>query len=157
VDSSALPEQVVRDVLTSAFQSAGQRCSALRVLCLQNEVADHVISLLKGALEQLRVGDPADIATDVGPLIDSEAQSQVLDYLQNRTPLACASLDDSVAAMGTFVAPTILEVARIADVDREIFGPVLHIARFAAGELLSVIEEINRLGYGLTFGIHTRI
>src|SRR5258705_9186087 len=129
VDCSALPEQVVRDVLVSAFQSAGQRCSALRVLCLQNEIADHVLSLLKGAVATLRVGDPARLDTDMGPLIDSDAQQQVLNYLQSHTAFASAPLDPEATTRGTFVAPTIIEVERLAAVEREVFGPVLHVVR----------------------------
>ncbi|HYM35620.1 MAG TPA: aldehyde dehydrogenase family protein, partial [Steroidobacteraceae bacterium] len=157
VDCSALPEQVVHDVLTSAFQSAGQRCSALRILCLQANIADHVISILKGALNELRVGDPSRLDTDVGPLIDTDAQQQVAAYLQSRTETTNAPLDKKIATQGTFVAPAILEVAQIADVEREVFGPVLHIFRYHARDLAKVVQEINHLGYGLTFGIHSRI
>jgi RHH-type proline utilization regulon transcriptional repressor/proline dehydrogenase/delta 1-pyrroline-5-carboxylate dehydrogenase len=157
VDSSALPEQAVRDVLTSAFQSAGQRCSALRVLCLQDEIADHFLSLLRGALDNLRVGDPSDLATDVGPLIDAEAQQNVLAYIQSKTLFAQAPLDATIAARGWFVAPTVIEVAHVSDVQREIFGPVLHVVRFGARNLPALVQEINRQGYGLTLGIHSRI
>ena len=160
VDSSALPEQVTRDVMSSAFQSAGQRCSALRVLYLQDDIADATLEMIRGAFEALVIGDPADPATDVGPVIDTEAK---------------AALDDHVAAMrsagrkvwqrelgeacarGTFVAPAIVEIDSIADLQRENFGPVLHVARFAAEGLGEVIEDINRTGYGLTLGLHSRI
>jgi len=157
VDSSSLPEQVVRDVLTSAFQSAGQRCSALRVLCLQAEIADQVLTLLRGALANLLVGDPATLDTDVGPLIDADAQQQVLAYIRAHTPVAQASLGAKVGARGWFVAPCIIEVAHLSDVQQEVFGPVLHVIRFAARELPTLVQEINQQGYGLTLGIHSRI
>jgi RHH-type proline utilization regulon transcriptional repressor/proline dehydrogenase/delta 1-pyrroline-5-carboxylate dehydrogenase len=157
VDCSALPEQVVRDVLTSAFQSAGQRCSALRILCLQDEIADRVLTLLKGALAELRVGDPGLLDTDVGPVIDAEAQTQILDYLQSKPDLAKAVLDSKVELQGTFVAPTIIEVQNVGAVEREVFGPVLHVVRYAADELSALVEAINHMGYGLTLGVHTRI
>jgi len=157
VDSSALPEQVVRDVLTSAFQSAGQRCSALRVLCLQNDCADRVLNLLHGALEQLQVGDPCDLTTDIGPLIDAEAYEHISAYLRGHPPSRSVTLDAAIANRGWFVAPSILEVARVSEVKQEIFGPVLHVVRFAANELPALIDEINSQGYGLTLGVHTRI
>jgi RHH-type proline utilization regulon transcriptional repressor/proline dehydrogenase/delta 1-pyrroline-5-carboxylate dehydrogenase len=157
VDSSSLPEQVVRDVLTSAFQSAGQRCSALRLLCVQEDIADRTLSLLRGALENLRVGDPSQLATDVGPLIDADAQRQVRTYLAGKTSFAEAPLDSACAARGWYVAPTIIEVARVSDVKQEIFGPVLHVMRYAASDLLAWMHEINLQGYGLTLGIHSRI
>jgi RHH-type proline utilization regulon transcriptional repressor/proline dehydrogenase/delta 1-pyrroline-5-carboxylate dehydrogenase len=157
VDSSSLPEQVVRDVLISAFQSAGQRCSALRVLCLQEEIADSVLALLRGAIANLQVGDPSQMATDVGPLIDADAQRQVLTYLQSHTIVAQAPLDKDLVATGWFVAPSIIEVHRVSDVQQEVFGPVLHVTRFAARDLPKLVQEINRQGYGLTLGIHSRI
>jgi RHH-type proline utilization regulon transcriptional repressor/proline dehydrogenase/delta 1-pyrroline-5-carboxylate dehydrogenase len=157
VDSSSLPEQVVRDVLTSAFQSAGQRCSALRLLCLQEECAERVLSLLRGALDTLRIGDPSQIDTDIGPLIDADAQRLVRAYLASQKPIAAAPLDPTVAARGWFIAPTIIEVGRVSDVKQEVFGPVLHVMRFAASDLSAWVHEINLQGYGLTLGIHSRI
>jgi RHH-type proline utilization regulon transcriptional repressor/proline dehydrogenase/delta 1-pyrroline-5-carboxylate dehydrogenase len=157
VDSSALPEQVVRDVLTSAFQSAGQRCSALRILCLQDEIADRVIALLQGALAELRVGDPQNCATDLGPLIDAEAQRNVTAYLESHKILASAPVPSSASRCGFFVAPSLIEIAKITDVQREIFGPVLHVVRFPVQQMQTIVDEINQLGYGLTLGIHTRI
>ncbi len=157
VDCSALPEQVVRDASISAFQSAGQRCSALRLLCLQEDAADRILQLLAGALGTLRVGDPSQLDTDVGPLIDADAQHQVLDYLKTARTLAAATLDTQRTSQGTFVAPTILEVERVSDVKREVFGPILHVMRYSAGELPMLMADINRLGYGLTLGIQSRI
>jgi RHH-type proline utilization regulon transcriptional repressor/proline dehydrogenase/delta 1-pyrroline-5-carboxylate dehydrogenase len=158
VDSSALPEQVVGDVLASAFDSAGQRCSALRVLCLQDNIADRVIGMLKGAMAELRVGDPAKLETDVGPVIDAQAQAALASYLaahkarilfQTPLPAECAA--------GTFIAPTLLEIGSIGELKREVFGPILHVHRFKSSELPRIIGEINATGYGLTLGIHSRI
>ncbi|MBN8443208.1 MAG: trifunctional transcriptional regulator/proline dehydrogenase/L-glutamate gamma-semialdehyde dehydrogenase [Thauera sp.] len=160
VDSTALPEQVVADVLASAFDSAGQRCSALRVLCLQEDIAAHTLEMLRGALDELRVGNPADVRRDIGPVIDADAQRSLEDHVAamrakgarvTRLPLA----DDCDA--GTFVAPTIIEIGRIAELGREQFGPVLHVLRFAAAELPALLDAINAGGYGLTMGVHTRI
>ncbi|WP_057882358.1 bifunctional proline dehydrogenase/L-glutamate gamma-semialdehyde dehydrogenase PutA [Tsuneonella troitsensis] len=160
VDSSALPEQVTRDVVASAFQSAGQRCSALRVLYLQDDVADAMLEMIKGAFEALEIGDPADLATDVGPVIDEDARSQLERHVARRTteglPVWRRELPAGVAA-GCFVAPTIIEIGSIRDLKRENFGPILHVARFGAGELESVIADINAVGFGLTLGLHSRI
>lgn len=160
VDSTALPEQVVNDVLASSFQSAGQRCSALRVLFLQQDIADRVITMLSGAMDELVVGDPARLATDVGPVIDDDAMA-VLEahvarmtkeaHLLHRSPLS------EEASHGTFVAPAAFEISSVKQLEREVFGPILHIVRFQAERLDAVIDEINAAGYGLTFGIHSRI
>ncbi len=157
VDSTALPEQAVRDILASAFQSAGQRCSALRVLYVQKDVETKVTAMLKGALATLAVGDPADPATDVGPLIDAEAQAAIGGYAaaQAQTSGLLARLDAPNA--GHFVAPTIVRTSSISAVEREVFGPVLHVATFEADELDETISRINARGYGLTFALHTRI
>ncbi|MDH0344313.1 trifunctional transcriptional regulator/proline dehydrogenase/L-glutamate gamma-semialdehyde dehydrogenase [Chromobacterium haemolyticum] len=160
VDSSALPEQVVTDVLSSAFDSAGQRCSALRVLYLQNDIADKVIAMIKGAMDELKVGNPAKLDVDVGPVIDAEAQAGLLAHIEKMKARARAThqikLDDS-CANGTFVAPTLFEIADLKQLKREVFGPVLHVLRFEANELDKVVAEINATGYGLTHGIHSRI
>ena len=153
VDSTALTEQVVRDVLASAFQSAGQRCSALRVLYLQDEAYARTLQMLEGAMEALVVGDPWDPATDVGPLIDTEAQEGIEGYLGDRPVLKRLA----VPAAGRFVSPAIIEVDGIAAVEREVFGPVLHVARFKAADLDRVVDAINARGFGLTFGLHSRI
>ena len=160
VDSSALPEQVVRDVIASAFQSAGQRCSALRVLYLQEDVADTMLEMIKGAFDALSIGDPADLATDVGPVIDPDAQAALERHVarreQNGQAVRRSPLPETTAD-GCFVAPTIIEVDSILDLKRENFGPVLHVARFAASDLTQVIGDINATGYGLTLGLHSRI
>jgi RHH-type proline utilization regulon transcriptional repressor/proline dehydrogenase/delta 1-pyrroline-5-carboxylate dehydrogenase len=160
VDSSALPEQVVNDAVFSAFNSAGQRCSALRVLCVQQDIAPRVIDLLAGAMDELVIGDPADAATDVGPVIDAAARDALEAYVAARAaegfvrhratlPPACAR--------GTFVAPTLVVLDRLDRLTREIFGPVLHVVTFAAGGIDALVDAINALGYGLTLGVHSRI
>jgi RHH-type proline utilization regulon transcriptional repressor/proline dehydrogenase/delta 1-pyrroline-5-carboxylate dehydrogenase len=160
VDSSALPEQVTRDVVASAFQSAGQRCSALRVLYLQDDVADAMLEMIKGAFEALEIGDPGELETDVGPVIDDDAKAALERHVARRMkegrPVWRRKLPRG-ARGGCFVAPTIIEVDSIRDVKRENFGPVLHVARFAGGELEQVIADINATGYGLTLGLHSRI
>ncbi len=160
VDSSALPEQVTRDVVASAFQSAGQRCSALRVLYLQDDVADSMLEMIRGAFDALVIGDPADLATDVGPVIDAEAQAALNSHVATMQaagrPVVRRDLP-AACAQGSFVAPTIVEISSIADLAQENFGPVLHIARFPAEGIGSVIDAINQIGYGLTLGLHSRI
>jgi RHH-type proline utilization regulon transcriptional repressor/proline dehydrogenase/delta 1-pyrroline-5-carboxylate dehydrogenase len=160
VDSSALPEQVTRDVVNSAFQSAGQRCSALRVLYLQDEVADGMLAMIKGAFEALNIGDPEELATDVGPVIDEDAKAALERHVARRkrggAPVWRRKLPAD-AAKGCFVAPTIIEVPSIRDLKRENFGPVLHVARFAGADLERVIDDINSTGFGLTLGLHSRI
>ncbi|MEZ5696872.1 MAG: bifunctional proline dehydrogenase/L-glutamate gamma-semialdehyde dehydrogenase PutA [Sphingomonadaceae bacterium] len=160
VDSSALPEQVARDVVNSAFQSAGQRCSALRVLYLQEDIADGMLAMIRGAFEMLTPGDPAQLSTDVGPVIDAEAKASLNAHI---AAMASAGHDVQQLALGAdtahgcFVAPTIIEISSIADLDAEHFGPVLHVARFPAGGLEALIAEINATGFGLTLGLHSRI
>ena len=160
VDSSALPEQVARDAVASAFQSAGQRCSALRLLCVQEDVAGTMIEMIAGAMAELNVGDPADPATDVGPIIDAEAQANIAAYV------AAARAEGRVLAEadrlllpggGHFVPPVMVRLDKVTDLSREIFGPVLHVATWKAGELDQLIDAINASGYGLTLGVHTRI
>ncbi len=160
VDSTALPEQVVNDVVQSAFQSAGQRCSALRVLYVQEDVAERVISLLKGAMDELKIGDPRDLGTDVGPVIDEEARAGLLkhieEYRSQGRVIAEAAVDKATTEHGTFVAPVALRIDGIDSLESEQFGPVLHIATWKGGEVDKVIDTINGLGYGLTFGVHSR-
>jgi RHH-type proline utilization regulon transcriptional repressor/proline dehydrogenase/delta 1-pyrroline-5-carboxylate dehydrogenase len=162
VDSTALPEQVVDAVMQSAFRSAGQRCSALRLLCLHERIADHVIEMIRGAAGELVVGDPASLATDVGPVIDSEAFDGITQHivrLQSEAKQAITNAPYAPAAtekVANLIAPHAFEVASVADMKQEIFGPVLHIVRWS-GEPLAVIDQINALGYGLTIGIQTRI
>ncbi|WP_237478572.1 trifunctional transcriptional regulator/proline dehydrogenase/L-glutamate gamma-semialdehyde dehydrogenase [Lichenibacterium dinghuense] len=160
VDSSALAEQVVADVVASAFDSAGQRCSALRILCLQEDVADRTLAMLRGALRELEVGDPRALSVDVGPVISAEARDGILSHLAEMRArghrVESLPLPDA-CRHGTFVAPTIVEVSRVADVEREVFGPVLHVLRFRRGALDRLVDDIDATGYGLTFGLHTRI
>jgi len=159
VDSTALPEQVTRDVMTSAFQSAGQRCSALRLLCIQEEVADRQIEMIAGAMQVLQVGDPARLATDVGPIIDAAALDDLTAYRRQaheRFRLIAETPVGNADAAGLFLAPAAYEIAAVADLDREVFGPLLHVVRYPGGGLDELVEQINRLGYGLTLGLHSR-
>jgi RHH-type proline utilization regulon transcriptional repressor/proline dehydrogenase/delta 1-pyrroline-5-carboxylate dehydrogenase len=161
VDSSALPEQVVQDVLSSAFDSAGQRCSALRVLFLQEDIADKTIKMLKGAMQELRVGVPDRLATDIGPVIDAEAQANLLGHIERTKTSAkqyfSLALAPELEQQGTFVPPTVLEIGSMAELKREVFGPVLHVVRYRRSALAQVVDTINATGYGLTLGVHTRI
>ena len=160
VDSSALAEQVVGDVMTSAFDSAGQRCSALRILCLQEDVAGRILTMLKGALRELEVGNPDRLSVDVGPVISADARSEILRHIETMRDRGhkVESLPlPPAAAHGTFVPPTIIEIDRVADVEQEVFGPVLHVLRYRREDLDQIVDEINATGYGLTFGLHTRI
>ena len=155
VDSTALLEQATRDILRAAFQSAGQRCSALRVLYVQKDVEPALTRMLTGAMESLVIGDPWDLATDVAPVIDRDAYDQIQAYVTAGAGRTLKTM--AVPEAGHFIPPTILGVSGIADVEREIFGPVLHLATFDGGEIDKVVSEINAKGYGLTFGLHTRI
>ena len=161
VDSSALLEQVVADVVTSAFDSAGQRCSALRVLCVQSDCADRLLAMLRGAMQELRLGNPAQLAVDVGPVIDEEARAGIAQHIERlrgqgrRVFQGTTGLDD--CAQGTFVPPTLIELEGIAELTREVFGPVLHVVRYERDQLDTLLGQINATGYGLTQGLHTRI
>ena len=160
VDSSALPEQVVQDAIASAFDSAAQRCSALRVLCVQDDIADRVFDMLEGAMRELRVGDPRRLDTDVGPVIDNDARTMVLAHIEEMRALGLAVVQAELTAecaKGTFVPPTIVEIRNIGQLQREVFGPVLHVLRFRRAELSSLVDAINATGYGLTHGIQSRI
>jgi RHH-type proline utilization regulon transcriptional repressor/proline dehydrogenase/delta 1-pyrroline-5-carboxylate dehydrogenase len=160
VDSSALPEQVTRDVISSAFQSAGQRCSALRVLFVQEDVADDMIRMIAGAMEALKVGDPSDLATDVGPVIDQAAKTVLdehLEWLDKNAKKICRLEPPKEAAHGCFVAPAFYEIESLSQLNRENFGAILHVIRFAGDELDKVVEAINKTGYGLTLGLQSRI
>ncbi|SCW39511.1 trifunctional transcriptional regulator/proline dehydrogenase/L-glutamate gamma-semialdehyde dehydrogenase [Ancylobacter rudongensis] len=160
VDSSALAEQVVADVLSSAFDSAGQRCSALRVLCLQEDVAERILDMLNGALNELAVGNPVHLSTDIGPVISAEAKAGIEAHIERLRQAGCRvaqrALGDE-ARHGTFVPPTLIEIDGIGALTREVFGPVLHVVRYSRDELDRLIDAINATGYGLTFGLHTRI
>lgn len=160
VDSSALPEQVVKDVVMSAFNSAGQRCSALRVLFLQNEIAPRVIELLTGYMQELRIGDPALLSTDVGPVIDRDALGLLEEHVSKMAQTGkiihqCKVSEES--AHGTFLAPVAVEIDNIGLLEKEVFGPVLHIVRYKATDLDKVLESIRNTGFGLTLGVHSRI
>lgn len=157
VDSTALPEQAVRDILASSFQSAGQRCSALRVLYVQKDVEKKMVEMLRGAMEALSIGDPWAIATDVGPVIDDDAKQSISDYCRAMEEKGNLIAKGDVPGEGRFIAPHVLKVKGIGEMEREIFGPVLHVASFDADEIDQVVAAINRKGYGLTFGLHTRI
>jgi RHH-type proline utilization regulon transcriptional repressor/proline dehydrogenase/delta 1-pyrroline-5-carboxylate dehydrogenase len=155
VDSTALPEQVVADVVTSSFRSAGQRCSALRVLLLQEEIADRTLEMLSGAMDTLIVGDPADPKTDVGPVIDEGAYQRLMSHRaasQNRW-LKTIEVPDQ----GLFVPPTLIGVDTIEDVRKEWFGPLLHVTTWKAGQLGETVARVNATGFGLTMGLHSRI
>lgn len=157
IDSTALPEQAVRDVVASAFQSAGQRCSALRCLYIQDDVADGFLEMLFGAMDELAIGNPWQLATDVGPVISETARADIQAYVDKakREGRLLKQLD--TPTQGHFVGPAVIAVDSIKDLEREIFGPVLHVARFQADEFDQIIEDVNATGYGLTFGLHTRI
>lgn len=157
VDSTALPEQAALDIVNSAFQSAGQRCSALRCLYVQEDIAPNLIKMIKGAMDELSLGNPWHLSTDVGPVIDEAARTQISDHV------AAAKADGrllhslSVPTTGTFVAPALIKVDGIGALEREVFGPILHVATFKTDQISQVIDDINATGYGLTFGLHTRI
>ncbi len=157
VDSTALPEQVVGDVITSAFLSAGQRCSAMRLLAVHEDIAPGLIEMLTGAMDELVIGDPADPATDVGPVIDEAARAGIQAHLERwRDRIVHSVPPPAACASGTFVAPTLIRFETITDLDREIFGPVLHLVTWK-GSLDRVIDQVSRSGYGLTMGLHSRI
>ncbi|MDW5416061.1 trifunctional transcriptional regulator/proline dehydrogenase/L-glutamate gamma-semialdehyde dehydrogenase [Iodobacter sp. CM08] len=160
VDSSALAEQVVGDVLMSAFDSAGQRCSALRVLCLQEEAADHILHMLKGAMQELHIGNPDSLSVDVGPVIDAEAQQNIAAHIaafEARGAKVLALPLPAACQQGTFIAPTLIEINSLTELKQEVFGPVLHVIRYRREALDQLIDDINGTGFGLTFGVHTRI
>ena len=160
-DSSALPEQIVKDVIASAFQSAGQRCSAARVLFVQEDIADKVTAMLTGAMAELKVGDPGLLSTDVGPVIDEDAKQILVDHAarmdKEAKKIGEVALDPALTANGTFFAPRAYEIPSLATLTREVFGPVLHVIRWKGSELKQIVDQINATGYGLTLGIHSRI
>lgn len=157
VDSTALPEQAIKDVIASAFQSAGQRCSALRVLYLQEDIAATFKTMLFGAMDELVVGDPWQYATDVGPVIDQQAHNKISQHIAQAAAEGRLLKQLAIPSDGTFIGPAVISVAGINDLAEEIFGPVLHIATFKANEIEQVLADVNATGYGLTFGLHTRI
>ena len=157
VDSTALPEQAIRDIVASAFQSAGQRCSALRCLYVQEDIAKPFLRLLTGAMDELALGNPWDIATDVGPIITAQAADEITAQVE--AAAAEGRLIHRLTALqdGSFVAPALIRVSSISDLGKEVFGPVLHVATYRAADLDRVIADVNATGYGLTFGLHSRI
>jgi len=160
VDSSALAEQVVTDVVVSAFNSAGQRCSALRLLCLQDEIADRTLRMLRGAMAELRVGLPDRLSTDIGPVITDAARDAILSHVSDMRAAGHAihGLDlPEACAGGSFVAPTLIEIARVSDLREEVFGPVLHVLRYRRDGLDALLTDLAATGYALTFGVHTRL
>jgi RHH-type proline utilization regulon transcriptional repressor/proline dehydrogenase/delta 1-pyrroline-5-carboxylate dehydrogenase len=165
VDSTALPEQVVDAVVTSAFRSAGQRCSALRVLCVQDDIADDVLAMLAGAMAELRLGRADDFSTDVGPVIDAAAHDNLNAHIKRLETLAAQGKARRIARTPVpegdvpphLIAPVAYELGSLADLSEEVFGPVLHVVRWKANELDALVDDINALGYGLTLGVQTRI
>ncbi len=157
VDSTALPEQVIADVIASSFRSAGQRCSALRLLLIQEDVAEHMIAMLSGAMDTLTLGDPGDPATDVGPVIDQAAYDRLMAYRDRTRSQWVKTLELPFGAGGLFVPPTLIRIDAIEDLNQEWFGPILHVATWPAGKLVETIRRINAKGYGLTMGLHSRI
>ncbi len=157
VDSTALPEQAVRDITASSFQSAGQRCSALRCLYVQEDVAEAVTEMLIGATKEMSMGTPWHLPTDIGPVIDDEAMGGIRAHIDIARTEGRVVYEGNAPTTGHFVAPTIIKINAITDLEREIFGPVLHLITFKADELDKVIDDVNATGYGLTFGLHTRI
>jgi RHH-type proline utilization regulon transcriptional repressor/proline dehydrogenase/delta 1-pyrroline-5-carboxylate dehydrogenase len=161
VDSSALVEQVVADAMASAFDSAGQRCSALRVLCVQEEAADRLLAMLRGAMEQNWLGYPALLSTDIGPVIDAEARAGIERHVAEMRDRGCAvfraGIGQDAPAQGTFVVPALIELLDLGQLEREVFGPVLHVVRWKREDLGGLLDRIAATGYGLTMGLHTRI
>jgi RHH-type proline utilization regulon transcriptional repressor/proline dehydrogenase/delta 1-pyrroline-5-carboxylate dehydrogenase len=160
VDSSALPEQVVRDTVISAFQSAGQRCSALRVLFVQQDIAPKLNEMLAGAMAELVVGDPAVLSTDVGPVIDKDAKAMLEKHAARMAKEGTLLHETRLGAdctLGYFFAPRAYKIDSLKRLDREVFGPILHVIEYAGDRLDDVIDAVNATGYGLTLGIHSRI
>ena len=157
VDSTALPEQAVDDIVTSAFRSAGQRCSALRVLYVQQDIADTLIPMLTGAMQALVIGDPSHPATDVGPVIDANALAKLQAHVDTMRPKLIHQCALPPNLPGPYIAPSLIEIDTIADLDAEHFGPILHVAGYKAADFNRVLADIQATGYGLTLGIHSRI
>ena len=160
VDATALPEQVVDDVITSAFQSAGQRCSALRVMYLQEDIADGVVEMLAGAMQELVIDDPAALSTDIGPVIDLDARQMLEQHderMRREAKLLASCETSETAPGGYFFAPRVYEIESLSQLPREVFGPALHIIRYAGSDMPKVVTDINDSGYGLTLGVHSRI
>jgi RHH-type proline utilization regulon transcriptional repressor/proline dehydrogenase/delta 1-pyrroline-5-carboxylate dehydrogenase len=157
VDATALSEQVSDDVVMSAFRSAGQRCSALRLLCVQDDVADKMIEMIAGAAAELKIADPREPSTHIGPVIDAEAKAGLAAHIAAMKTSAKCHYAGSASEQGTYIAPHIFELNAVSDLKREVFGPILHVVRWKSGQLDSLLDAIDALGYGLTLGVHTRI
>ncbi|PKH26441.1 trifunctional transcriptional regulator/proline dehydrogenase/L-glutamate gamma-semialdehyde dehydrogenase [Enterobacterales bacterium CwR94] len=165
VDSSALTEQVVMDIVASAYDSAGQRCSALRLLCIQEDVAEHTLKMLRGAMAEYRMGNPGRLATDIGPVIDAEAKQNIERHIQGLRNKGLSvfqavretAQDRQEWQNGTYIPPTLIELNSVDELQKEVFGPVLHVVRFSRAQLPELVKQINASGYGLTMGVHTRI
>jgi RHH-type proline utilization regulon transcriptional repressor/proline dehydrogenase/delta 1-pyrroline-5-carboxylate dehydrogenase len=157
VDATALPEQVADDVVISSFRSAGQRCSALRLLCLQDDVADRMLEMIVGAARELKVGDPREVSTHLGPVIDAEAKARLDAHVEAMRLAGKVTFAGEPPATGLFVAPTVIELKQPGDLAQEVFGPVLHVVRWKAGDLDRLLDAVDASGYGLTLGIHSRI
>src|SRR5262249_6074844 len=158
---TALPEQVVDDVMASAFRSAGQRCSSLRLLCVQDDVADEMLTMIGGAAAELAIGDPREPATDLGPGVDAEAQARPQRWLAGHATRGRVRFrwdcDRPLPPAGTYVAPTIIDLDHATELTQEVFGPILHVVRWRADALDQVLNDIAASGYGLTLGVHSRI
>ena len=157
VDSSALLEQATDDIIRSAFDSSGQRCSALRVLCVQDEIYDDLLSMIKGGMQELKIGNPQNLDTDIGPIISKASLDNLNAYVKSFEDKKYSIFRSSVDVDKNFIAPTIIEIDKISDLKDEQFGPVLHVVRFKSNEMDALIKNINESGYGLTMGIHTRV
>jgi RHH-type proline utilization regulon transcriptional repressor/proline dehydrogenase/delta 1-pyrroline-5-carboxylate dehydrogenase len=161
VDATALPEQVIDDVIASAFRSAGQRCSALRLLCLQEEVAEPILAMLIGAMRELKIGDPREPATHIGPVIDAEAKGKLESWIAAMEDAGRVRFrldeEEALPTAGTYVAPVLIELDRARELKEEVFGPVLHVVRWQAEELDALLDEIAATGTALTLGVHSRI
>lgn len=157
VDATSLAEQVTDDVVTSAFRSAGQRCSALRIMYVQDDIADHVIEMISGAARELRIGDPAELSTHIGPVVDAEAKERLDAYVAGAKSTMKLHYEGTAPGAGTFVAPHIFELDRLDGLHEEVFGPILHVVRYRASQLDDVLAAIEASGFGLTLGVHSRI
>jgi RHH-type transcriptional regulator, proline utilization regulon repressor / proline dehydrogenase / delta 1-pyrroline-5-carboxylate dehydrogenase len=157
VDATALPEQVTDDVVSSAFRSAGQRCSALRLLFVQDDVADRMLDMIEGAARELTMGDPLALNTDIGPVIDADQLAMLNGHIADMSLTQKVRYAAPAPTTGTFFGPHIVELKKSEDLTREIFGPILHVVRYKAAQLDKVLDQIEATGFGLTLGIHTRI
>ena len=157
VDSSALLEQATDDIVRSAFDSAGQRCSALRVLCVQDDIYDDLLEMVKGNMRELKIGNPEELDTDIGPIINKAAKNKLDAYIKNKAKYGFQVYQSSTQITDQYISPTVIEINTLSDIDEEQFGPILHVLKFKSSEIDDLIKDINNTGYGLTMGIHTRI